>query len=516
MLRWSNSMRALACAVAVLGGLPGPATSELRVRFAKIADTNTPLPGESASFSLFRVPSFDGEKVAFRANNDGREGIYVGDGTSLFRVADVETPIPGGSGNFVRFEDPVIDAGSVAFRALGGDGQDGVYSTLGGSLSVVADRGTVIPDTSFPFGSFVAASIEAETVAFRGARGPFSSPFGIYTVSGGSLATLVDGATVLPAPVGLPGFLSLSRESMRGAIAFSTGAAIIVASEGTFTSFVDTDDTRPEAPPLRFAGFSGFTFDGESVAFRSRASDGFEGIYRTSGSAIEFIAGFDTPVPEGSGTFRMLSNPTISRGKVTFLGEGSDGKEGIYSDFPGVLEKVIAASDPLDGKTVGGFNLVEFRWAHEVSSRDNRIAFRVIFDDSSAAIYVATLNLAAEIDIEPASERNRIHARGRDIVRVALLGWEDFDVGSVDPSRLVFGPSGAMPLPLAHATPKQPQAAAFEGFTDVNGDGFTDFVSSYRTDETGIAIGDAEACLSGELDDGTPFEGCDRIETAPR
>ena len=45
---------------------------------------------------------------------------------------------------------------------------------------------------------------------------------------------------------------------------------------------------------------------------------------------------------------------------------------------------------------------------------------------------------------------------------------------------------------------------------DVDKDGLLDLVSHYRIPETGIAAGDPQACLRGEID-GAAFEGCDAV-----
>jgi len=110
--------------------------------------------------------------------------------------------------------------------------------------------------------------------------------------------------------------------------------------------------------------------------------------------------------------------------------------------------------------------------------------------------------VAVEIDIRPFRVINRVQLGSHQRVLVVILGSETIDVSQVDVESLAFGPDGAQSFPgikPAH-------------LGDRNRDGFTDLLAHFDMDETGIAPGDTQACLTGEIA-GALFEGCDTIET---
>jgi hypothetical protein len=108
------------------------------------------------------------------------------------------------------------------------------------------------------------------------------------------------------------------------------------------------------------------------------------------------------------------------------------------------------------------------------------------------------------IDIKPRNDLNRINPMSRGVIPVAILGSESFDVVEVDRTTLAFAPGSAPP---AHRTGGH--------FRNANDDGVGDLVTHYRTEESAVAFGDTQACVRGQLFDGTRFEGCDSIQAVP-
>jgi hypothetical protein len=123
------------------------------------------------------------------------------------------------------------------------------------------------------------------------------------------------------------------------------------------------------------------------------------------------------------------------------------------------------------------------------------------------------LVLPIEIDISPRREPNQLALGAPGVVSVALLGDEDFDVTTIDPESLRFGPDQAEPCGFMPVRDLDPDAEYAYLLPDVNGDGYGDLIVQFDVQQSGIQCGDTEATLTGELQTGRPFEGADQIVT---
>jgi hypothetical protein len=115
-----------------------------------------------------------------------------------------------------------------------------------------------------------------------------------------------------------------------------------------------------------------------------------------------------------------------------------------------------------------------------------------------------------EIDIRPGVDANPIQPSTRGVVAVVIFSSALFDVADLDPDSLGFGPHGAPPI---HDLGEGRVRARH--IRDRNGDGLLDLVCHFRAAQTGIAAGDARACVRGATRMGIPFEACDRLRTLP-
>lgn len=123
----------------------------------------------------------------------------------------------------------------------------------------------------------------------------------------------------------------------------------------------------------------------------------------------------------------------------------------------------------------------------------------VAYDNIQVLLQAVTV--AVDIDIKPGSFPNSINPRSDGVIPVAILTTGTFDATTVDPATVLFGPTGT-------------EAAAVQSaLEDVDGDGDTDMILHFDTQDTGIECGDTSVSFTGQTFDGQAIEGSDSINT---
>jgi hypothetical protein len=266
---------------------------------SKIADTNTPIPDGTGNFSSFFGPALEGDTLAFSGSRSDPEtfeflegAIYTSVNGVLSVVPETNTLIPpGGIGQYTFVSSPSLDGDTIAFSRSEffideeGNfiiGQDGIYTSIGGVLNVIADTNTPILGGSSNFEFFGDLSIEDDTVTFLASGG-------IYRSVGGNLDVVVESNTILPDGNKLCGFdpfISVEGNNIVfGSIvcdpvtnAFLTGGIYAYLDEN-LVKVIDFEDSLDgkEVSQALFAGSN--VLNKDSIAFWVRFRDGSDGIY---------------------------------------------------------------------------------------------------------------------------------------------------------------------------------------------------------------------------------------------
>jgi len=241
-----------------------------------------------------------------------------------------------------------------------------------------------------------------------------------------------------------------------------------------------------------------------------------------STSYFEYPAGSDTQtVYAAPGATPNTANEAGAVGDLTEVGSytGSASPIGTFDQGGNVNEWNEAVSftccggipvSDVRGLRGGGFNSSPFDLA--ASRRSAGVPTEPNGNFGRGFRVASILEPRIEIDIKPGSDLNPINPFSRGVTPVAILGSDAFDVRDVDVTTLAFGPGGA----LSALSRENGFLFLLLSHFDLNEDGYRDLISLYPTEETGIAIGDDEACLSGETLDGAVFQGCDHISTVPK
>jgi hypothetical protein len=122
-------------------------------------------------------------------------------------------------------------------------------------------------------------------------------------------------------------------------------------------------------------------------------------------------------------------------------------------------------------------------------------------DSVSILINNTAVEIAVKIDIKPGSFPNSVNPKSKGKIPVAILTTESFDATTVDPTAVLFGRTGTEAAPVHFA------------LEDIDGDGNTDMILHFKTQNTGIRCGDTSASLTGNTVSGQAIEGSDPIRT---
>ncbi len=328
--------------------------------------------------------------------NGGQQGVYRFNGQSISFVANRDTEIPLAQAGGLSFQDfgPVVIAGdNVAF--WGGNRRssaNGIFSASGSNIHSIVNTFDPIAGGNGTYWNFPTYSTTAGSLAFSGTDGVFGTQRGVFTNVAGSLSVIADTNTAIPNGVG--NFVELAGSGGGGeyqlgydgtTFAFTGQGAngqtgIYASTDGAPMVVADTSTPIPGNLTQSFRGFQSLDIAQGNVAFvGSGAGNDTDGVYTNIGGALNLVANTSTTI--GNTNLRHFDVVAIDQGRVAF-----EAIAGVYSNLGGTLQKVLGPGDVLGGKSVSSVALGQNGFS------GNRIALNVSFHDFTQALFVASVD----------------------------------------------------------------------------------------------------------------------------
>lgn len=371
--------------------------------FNRIANNTTPRPG-GGSFSNFSDPVMSGSTVSFVA---GTSGVYTSVGGTITTVANGLTPVPGQAGNFQSFGvDCAANGNDVAFTGYYGALDNGCYARIGGTIIKIADKSTPVPGGPGSFGNFNGQqrSDISGAVVFGAEYGTFGlngegwSNQGIFTNLGGPLRRVAVRGQARPDG---GSFYYINQPTIDATtiafLAYFSGndSAIMTETGGVLSPLVNQYTPVPSHPGTFYTSINYLSaMKAGRISFTGGAGGNTYGIYRAGGPSGPVRIADLTMSAPGGGIFSNVGLSAVDADGVVAFEGTANGRQGLYLGDGASILRVIEATQTLDGKTLSSLSVGR-------DGIDNGVlAFRAFFTDSTQGLY--TVDITSLIP-EPAS-----------------------------------------------------------------------------------------------------------------
>jgi hypothetical protein len=317
----------------------GSRTKASQYKFINIVDTTMSLnaAGQALPLAVFSPPSINSDgTVAFRVRTAlvmqfpfRIDAVLSSDGGALI-------PIKLGTfGEQLGFYTDINDTGTVTFSNIGDLNASFIFTGDGGPITTIAEA-DYNPFSDLRYGP---AINESGTVVFA----PLLDAGGgaIVASSGGMPSTVVDSSGPFAS------FSDIPNINDSGVVAFSAtldsgDAGVFSIDSGSITTIADT---RGPFNSVRGSSIN----NAGAVAFTGQLDNGVRGIFVGDG-------GLPTTVVDDTGPFQTFSDLVSinDTGDVAFRAALDGGGGGIFTGPDPLVDKVIAAGDPVFGSVLTG------------------------------------------------------------------------------------------------------------------------------------------------------------------